>query len=148
MRKVLAILAIVFVLPALGAKPHNATKSADIELAVGEKGELTLTSRQGQTVLIRLAGNATTGYEWTLTGQTDEKGKSCEILIPVGKIEYKPYPAKGRVGVGGNFLAMFRASKPGWAKLRFAYHRPWEKGKKPIQTFEIRLAVLADAMGS
>jgi predicted secreted protein len=142
MRYTFAILAILCVLPAMADAPAAKSGPADVELSVSEKNELTLTARTGQTVRIRLGGNATTGYEWTLASQTNAKGKACDVLSPVGKIEYQSRPAGGMVGVGGEFLATFTAAKPGLAKLTFAYKRPWEKDTKPIRTFTVSINVL------
>ncbi|MBN1943004.1 MAG: protease inhibitor I42 family protein [Phycisphaerae bacterium] len=143
MRNLLSILLVLCVLPALAESPAAGPGHADVELAVSEENALTLTARVGQTVRIRLAGNATTGYEWTLTSQTDEKGRACKILTPAGAIEYRPASAEGRVGVGGEFFATFRAARPGLAKLAFAYQRPWEKDKDPIKTFAVSVRVIA-----
>jgi len=143
MRYGLAILAILCVLPALAEAPPAKPGPADVELAVSEDNALRLTARKGQTVRIRLGGNATTGYEWALVSQTDAKGKACDVLSPVGKIEYQPHPAGGKVGVGGEFLATFQAAKPGLAKLTFAYKRPWEKDKDPIKTFAVSVNVVS-----
>ncbi|MBN1553975.1 MAG: protease inhibitor I42 family protein [Phycisphaerae bacterium] len=143
MRYSLAIFVILCVLPTLADAPAK-LQPADIELAVSENNVLTLTARKGQTVRLRLEGNATTGYEWTLVSQTDAKGNAREILSAVGKIEYQPAPADGRMGAGGEFLAAFRAEKPGLAKLAFAYKRPWEKDKAPDRTFAIFVRVPAE----
>lgn len=142
MRYYCAIFSILCVLPAMADAPAVAPAPADVELAVSENNELTLTARQGQIVRIRLEGNATTGYEWVLAGQTNAKGEACDVLSPVGKIEYQPKPADGKVGVGGEYLATFQAAKPGMAKLAFAYQRPWEKDTEPIRTFAVRVNVL------
>lgn len=145
MRYSIAILMALCVLPALADAPAVQSAPADVELAVAENDALTVTARQGQSVRIRLGGNATTGYEWTLDtmqSKTYEKGKAREILSPVGKMEYQLHPAVGMVGVGGEFVATFRAVKPGTVKLTFAYKRPWEKDKKPIRNFSVKVKVI------
>ncbi len=142
MRTYCAILSILFVLPVLADAPAPQPAPADVELSVGQNNELTLLARQDQTVCIRLAGNATTGFSWVLVSQLDEKGVACDILSPVGEMGYQSYPAEGKVGVGGESLATFKATKPGLAKLNFAYRRPWEKDKEPDRTFSVCVNVL------
>jgi len=114
----------------------------DIELGVDENGALTLSARMGQVVRLRLAGNATTGYEWTLAGIAGSDGQAGGSVEIIGKIEYQPAPADGKLGVGGEFLAHIQAVKPGRATLTFHYRRPWEKTTPPIQTFAITIDVV------
>jgi inhibitor of cysteine peptidase len=97
------------------------------------------TLRPGQTLVVRLAGNPTTGYRWEVG---ELKGKAIE---QVGEAEYVPDEApEGRVGVGGTFIFTFRAVEPGRCAFRLVYRRPWEKGKKPARTFSAAVEVKRD----
>lgn len=96
----------------------------------------TATLRPGQKLVVRLAGNPTTGYRWEVG---ELKGEAIE---QVGEAEYVPDEApEGRVGVGGTFIFTFRAVEPGRSALRLVYRRPWEKGKDPARTFSATVEV-------
>jgi len=89
-----------------------------------------------KTLVVRLAGNPTTGYSWTV------KKLDGDALEQQGKLRYEPKKvARGIVGSGGTFLGVFKAVKPGKGTLTMAYARPWEKGKPPIKTFTVTIQV-------
>jgi len=78
----------------------------------------------GDTLMIALAGNATTGYAWE---QTDNEEES--ILSPFVGLDYQPESAPaGTVGSGGTFLFRYSAESTGQTNLTFTYRRPWEEG--------------------
>lgn len=98
----------------------------------------TVSAQVGQTLVIRLKGNPTTGYLWQLTGKTGG------ALEQVGQIRYVQDKApKGMVGVGGTYEATFRAVKAGEATVSLACARPWEKDKPPAETFKATVQVKA-----
>lgn len=149
MRNTAGILTALLVLPALADAPKPAAEPADVELLVAEDGGLTLTARKGQMVRIRLAGNATTGYEWVSVREGGRGKRTGGILQPLGEIRYAPHPAgERRAGVGGEFLAEYQAAKAGIARLSFAYRRPWEKKQEPLKTFTVRVNILPDVPGT
>lgn len=96
----------------------------------------TLAIQIGQRVEITLKGNPTTGYVWSVAGL------SSNTVEQVGEIEYRRDAAgKGMVGVGGVFVATFKAVKPGKTMVRMEYRRPWEKDVPPVETFAVTLDV-------
>jgi inhibitor of cysteine peptidase len=89
----------------------------------------------GAKVFVRLRGNPTTGFRWQLA---EKPGDTLEPLVDE---EYAPDRGKpAAVGSGGSFTFAFRAVKPGSGVIRLAYRRPWEKDKKPAQTFSVTIA--------
>jgi len=96
----------------------------------------TVTVAVGATILVKLAGNPTTGYQWRtakLTGDAvKQQGKPA--------YEARQHPP-GMVGVGGTYTFKFEAVKPGSAALTLHYVRPWEKGKPPAETFQVKIVV-------
>jgi len=77
----------------------------------------------GDTLMIALAGNATTGYAWE---QTDNEEES--ILSPFVGLDYQPESAPaGTVGSGGTFLFRYSAESPRNRKLekgdRLVFHK-------------------------
>lgn len=90
----------------------------------------------GQPLIIRLPGNPTTGYRWSLFGPT---GNALKVA---GEATYEPDPAAGnRVGVGGVEFWRFVAVRAGTAELRFEYRRPWETGVAPLQVVRYTVSV-------
>jgi len=87
----------------------------------------------GHILEVVLKGNPTTGYIWDVV--SPDKG----ILKQVGETEFKP-DRKAR-GSGGRIMIRFEAAKIGETSLKLIYHRPFEKNRPPIKTFEVRVIV-------
>jgi len=88
-----------------------------------------------ETLTVTLAGNPTTGYLWELTAV------DREVLA----MENEPVftPDSSLTGGGGKNTFCFTPRKPGTTTLKLVYHRPWEKGVKPLQTFDLTVSVTA-----
>ena len=110
-------------------------KGADVTVGEEANGK-TVTAEEKQTLLVKLAGNITTGYSWGL-GKLE--GEAIEM---VGKPEYVADKAPQKmVGSGGVFHLTFRAVKPGKATITLGYARPWEKDTPPAKTFALTVEV-------
>jgi inhibitor of cysteine peptidase len=121
--------------PATATAPEPATKAADLAVTEADNGK-TLTMGNHKTATISLAGNATTGYSWTVT-KTD--GAAFE---QVGTVDYVPDRSPpGMVGTGGTSVVKFKAVKVGQSTITMGYARPWETGKEPAKTFTVTLVV-------
>ncbi|MCK4623926.1 MAG: protease inhibitor I42 family protein, partial [Phycisphaerae bacterium] len=120
--------------------------AAALELDESHNGK-TVSAVVGQEIVIRLKGNATTGYSWVV-------GKiEGDALGQVGKVKYvsddppRLVPGRGRrimrhrVGGGGKYVFTFRATKAGTAKLSLEYKRGWEKNKPAARTFTLTLLI-------
>jgi inhibitor of cysteine peptidase len=105
----------------LGAKDHG----GQVDLAVG------------QTLVLTLESNPTTGYRWEVV----EAEQS--VLQQKGEVEFKvdsdldPPPP----GTGGVEIFRYAAVGAGETRLELGYHRPWEEGVEPLETFSIEVAV-------
>lgn len=90
----------------------------------------------GQTLLIELPSNSTTGYRWQVAETNDG------LLLPgapFGEEVTDPHSA-GMVGVGGATSWRFRTGRPGTATLTFTYRRSWETNP-PAETATYRITV-------
>ncbi len=87
----------------------------------------------GDILEVVLKGNPTTGYIWDVV--SPDKG----ILKQVGETEFEP-DRKAR-GSDGKIMMRFEAAEAGKTSLKLIYHRPFEKNKPPIKTFEVRVTV-------
>src|ERR1019366_7639396 len=87
--------------------PTTATKVAELAVTEADSGK-TLKLGANTGISISLAGNATTGYSWSIA---KIEGSALE---QVGDIQYVPHRAQpGMVGGGGTSVAKFRAVKTG-----------------------------------
>ncbi|MCE5276856.1 MAG: protease inhibitor I42 family protein [Planctomycetaceae bacterium] len=135
----LAALAAATTQPATKPADKPADEPAAKVVAADQDGK-TVEVAMGQKLIIRLSGNMTTGFAWTVA---KIEGDAVKL---VGKIEYEQAPARGRVGVGGTFVATFEPVKVGQSVLTLEYKRPWEKNTPPAKTFTLTVQVKASAL--
>ena len=88
---------------------------------------------KGQSLEVNLEANPTTGYEWQVE-DLDE-----QILRAVGEAEFKPQ--SNLIGAPGVQTLRFQAVGVGHTMLKLIYHRRWEKGVKPLQTYSTEVSV-------
>jgi len=91
----------------------------------------------GQTLVVTLESNPTTGYRW------EQVAGAESILKQIGSAEFKPADTgePPLVGAGGWEIFRFRAVHTGQMSLQLVYHRPWEEGIEPLQTFTLQVTV-------
>jgi predicted secreted protein len=75
-------------------------------------------TRVGETFVIVLDANPTTGYSWSVVDSAGSR------IANVGSAFLRP--ESGRVGAGGKQILLFRATSPGAAALTFRYVRPFD----------------------
>jgi len=90
----------------------------------------------GALLVIRLEGNASTGYEWVRVAPASLEGSPIEI---VKENDYQdlgtPIP-----GAPGEFIFRYRAMCPGTVTLEFEHRRPWE-ATTPIDGYSVTVWV-------
>jgi predicted secreted protein len=83
---------------------------------------------RGDTLLILLPSNRTTGYGW------DYLSSTAGLLKQEGKMVYQQTKsAEGMVGSGGAEIWKFNVVKKGKTSLCFSYLRPWERSIAPVK---------------
>jgi inhibitor of cysteine peptidase len=92
----------------------------------------TITIPKGGKVIVRLASNPTTGYQWQISSLDQE------YLRLVGEPAYDPSKTD-RIGSGGTQVFTFITLKPGKTMLVLDYKRSWEK--RPIKNFTIAVQI-------
>ncbi len=90
--------------------------------------------KKGQTLVVTLEGNPTTGYSWEAAEPLDE-----QVLRQVGEAEFKA--ESEALGAGGVQTLRFEAVKAGTTTLKLVYHRPWEEDVDPLETYSIQVVV-------
>ena len=111
---------------------------APLKLDDGHHGR-TVPAIVGQTIIIRLKGNASTGHTWRPAKLT---GRSVRLI---GGPTYEQGAAA--VGAGGVFLFTYEAIRTGKAKIHLEYRRPSEKNKPPAKIFTVNVDVQANPTG-
>jgi len=86
----------------------------------------------GETLVVALASNPSTGYKW-------EIAEVDSMVLKLTKEDFKV--DSDLVGAPGTQLFFFDALKIGQTSLQLVYHRPWETGVEPADTFSITVEV-------
>jgi predicted secreted protein len=125
--KFLTSLAILLILATACSGPQYAV------LTSAENGKKVVV-RSGGQIIIRLDANPSTGYTW------EAKGLDTTLFQQVGDAVFAS-SNPGLVGSSGNLVLSFQALKPGTSTLTLVYHRPWETGVDPVNTFSVTVRI-------
>jgi inhibitor of cysteine peptidase len=139
MRTLAVVVMMVAVLGACGSKDEGAgdTVPAAGDVTVTASGSAAL--KVGQTLVITLASNPSTGYSWTVSGAPDSG-----VLTQDGDITYTPSnPDVVMPGSGGSETVRFTATAAGTTTIVLDYRRPWETDVPPVETVTIDVTVTA-----
>lgn len=90
---------------------------------------------RGQSVLITLRSNPTTGFRWQV------QDAAPGVLRSLGPEVYSNPEDSGLVGSAGQSSWRFEATNPGGGRLLLVYRQPWEPNVAPAQTFECQVTV-------
>jgi inhibitor of cysteine peptidase len=93
-----------------------------------------LSLQRGQTLILTLPSNPTTGYRWTL------RDVSAEQLKSLGP-EVFSSPQNEVIGGDGASTWRFEAADSGSGRLYLTYQRPWETDTEPAGLFDCRIEV-------
>lgn len=88
-----------------------------------------IVANSGDTFVIELEGNPTTGYEW----QLEFDPEMLELL------DQGITPMSSNFGAGAAQRFELRASHPGDATIRAIYKRRWETNPIDEQTFDVQV---------
>jgi len=104
----------------------------EVKLDAGDDGSQ-VELKAGQTLVVSLEGNPTTGYTWE-AAELDE-----QVLQQVGETEFKP--ESDAIGAGGVQTLSFETANSGQTTLNLVYRRPWETDVEPAETFSVQVVV-------
>ena len=130
-RITITVSSILLLLAMAACSPASGTDS-NISIGAGDSGK-TITLHEGDTLIVTLDGNTTTGYNWLL--QTMDPA----ILKQIGEPAYAP--ESDSPGAPGRISLTFQAVKSGQADLVLNYIRSFEKDVAPLHTFEVTVVV-------
>jgi inhibitor of cysteine peptidase len=91
----------------------------------------------GQILVLTLESNPTTGFSWEVVEAEDS------VLRQTGDAEFKEASEldAAPLGAGGVEVFRFEAVGAGETRLELIYHRPWEEGVEPLETFSVQVVV-------
>jgi predicted secreted protein len=110
-----------------------ASDSANTITITEQDAGKTIELNAGDTLLISLEGNMTTGYSWIPAPQTPV------LLEQVGDIAVTP--DSDAVGAPGTLVLTFKTTETGQTTLHLDYKRSWEENVEPEKTFEVTVIV-------
>jgi len=121
--------------PATDSKAAPADAKKEIRLNDGDNGK-TFKVADGGAVVLVLESNATTGFSWCNADKVDKD------ILKLERNDYTQYPnPNGMVGVGGRTVIVYRALKPGKAKIDLTYMQPWEPDSKFNTKYSVTIEV-------
>jgi len=129
LRKTLSLVTFTLVLILTAA----CNSSKQVSLTTAEKGSQ-VDVKVGDQIAITLDGNPSTGYTW------EANDLDTTMFEQVGDPVFSS-SNPGLVGSGGSLTITFKALKVGTTTLTLVYHRPWETGVDPIDTFAVTVTV-------
>jgi len=112
------------------AQTPSSSQSATIVLTEADNGKTGIAAR-GQSILISLRGNPTTGFQWVLTATN---GNS---VVPAGTNTFTVDDGAG-TGRPGTFSFPFQVVDFGLTTLSFVYIQPWNPQNIP-PTFTVTI---------
>ena len=107
-------------------------KGAGVVTITKSDADKTITASPGQTLLVVLDANPSTGYTWTVAS-------APEFLRSEGEPAFASEGASGAVGAGGKQTLKFTVTATGKGPLNLSYVRPWETGVAPVETFKVEV---------
>lgn len=104
-------------------------------LTVEKQSECPVQLKTGQSLILILPSNPTTGYRWAIQ---DSAGGVLHRLSPE---VYSNPEDSGLVGSAGQSTWRFQATTAGSGRLRLTYQQPWAPEVAPVETFDCLIAV-------
>lgn len=107
--------------------------NANVQVGKSNNGKA-VSLKIGQTLEIALTSNPSTGYEWAVLKNNPK------LLAVAGPSTYDPNKT-GMAGAPSVQHLRFKGVKVGTVNLELGYRRPWEKNKKPIELWKIKVKI-------
>ena len=105
----------------------------EIPITISDRDRL-VEVNQGDTIVISLDENLTTGYEWKIASVDNQ------IIEPIAS-KYLKKSAVG-LGVGGTREVRFQAMSSGQARIQLQLRRSWEPADAATEHFAVNVHVL------
>jgi inhibitor of cysteine peptidase len=117
-----------------GASGHTAKASSPAVTITEQDNGKDVDLSSGETLIVKLTGNPSTGYGWTVAGDPAPLKLQKTSFVKNSK-------SSQNVGAPGTQVLRFSASSAGMATLTVVYRRSWEYNLSPMKTFSLRVNV-------
>ncbi|RMQ49809.1 putative Lipoprotein [Pseudomonas cichorii] len=104
-------------------------------VSVDAQSDCPLTLKSGQTLILTLPSNPTTGFRWQI------QNPAQNVLRSLGPEVYNNSQSTEMVGSGGQSVWRYKATDAGAGQLLMIYQQPWTPEAAPEQTFECAITV-------
>ncbi|WP_295471047.1 protease inhibitor I42 family protein [uncultured Pseudomonas sp.] len=104
-------------------------------VSLDDPSDCPLTLNSGQTLILSLPSNPTTGFRWQV------RDAAPGVLRSLGPEVYNADQSKDMVGSGGQSVWRYKASSAGSGRLVMTYQQPWEPQAEPQERFECEIRV-------
>ncbi|MEB3292390.1 MAG: protease inhibitor I42 family protein [Synechococcales bacterium] len=112
----------------------SSSNAAAVTLSQADSGK-TVTLQQGQTLILQLDENPTTGYRWELPSLP-----ATELQLMRDQFTSSN---SGAMGAGGQRTLTFQAGNPGQVNLVLHNRRAWESVGQGVAQFNLTLKIVA-----
>jgi len=135
MKKIVAlVLVAVLALAFVGCSSSGGgTSASTVKITQAEQGK-TVDAKVGDTLIVSLEGNPSTGYTWVAKDLPS-------FLTQEGEPTFTKTDSSGAVGAPGMVDITFKANSAGSGDLALDYKRPWETTATPAKTFSATVTV-------
>jgi len=106
------------------------------DFITGESSKWIASAHIGDTVIVTLGSNPTTGFRWSDTAQVQNK----DILKQIDHKCVEPAQT-GVIGASGKEVWTFKALKEGTTTMSMEYRRSWENNEEPEWTFAATITI-------
>jgi inhibitor of cysteine peptidase len=128
-----AALALGLVACSSGSASSSGGSPATVAVTQADQGK-TVSAKPGDTIVVSLEGNPSTGYTWVAKDLPS-------FLTQEGEPTFKQADSSGAVGAPGMVDISFKATAAGSGELKLDYVRPWETTATPVKTFSANVDV-------
>lgn len=112
----------------------TSTSATEPMIATEAQNGKTIVIDKGDSLVISLESNPSTGYRWQV-GKNDDA-----ILKLIGEPAFHP-GAHHLIGEPGHLIFKFKAISTGSDAIELGYVRPWEKDAAPAKSFGVIVTV-------
>jgi inhibitor of cysteine peptidase len=130
MKKTISLLMLLILLTIALVACQPASKTITI---TEENAGQTIEMKNGDTLVVSLGGNITTGFNWIPAPQDPV------LLEQVGEAEVTP--ESDLIGAPGKIVLTFKAIEKGQTNLQLDYKQQWDEITPPEQTYEVTVVV-------
>ncbi|MEQ7921391.1 protease inhibitor I42 family protein [Xanthomonas sp. WHRI 1810A] len=104
-------------------------------VSLDDQSDCPIRLKTGQTLMITLPSNPTTGHRWLM------QNPASSILRSLGPEVYNNPEDVGTVGTAGQSVWRYQAANAGDGHLIMVYQQPWAPEVPPERTFDCAITV-------